>query len=94
MQFKDIDAAFGAVGEFGVFQTGVVTILCLLTIPTGFLDVSTYFIVFNPSWRCVENSTVCPYDEILPKTNDSRCHIPRDQWEYVESKEYSIVTQV
>ena len=87
-----IDQMVKHAGEFKFFQWIVGGIFCAMMIPSTFQVLIMQFAALNPNWRCVENSTVCRFNGTLSPKNKSRCFLKRSEWEFTESRDYSIVT--
>ena len=93
----DIDHVLPLIGELGRHQIIVLVILSLAVMPASLQWSVIYFLADDPPWRCVTNSTKCNVSELIKAGstwNTLRCKIPREDWEYVEGKHYSIVTEV
>lgn len=93
--FVSIDEMLTYAGEFGRFQLIIQVLLCLMQFPPTFPSLIMYFAALNPTWKCASpgNNTYCNSTRIFPKTDSSRCDMPRDAWVYTKHKHYSIVTQ-
>lgn len=81
------------INGFGKYQKLLDLLFSLMIIPCGYSTLVMYFAALNPKWKCADNSTVCMLNGTFPKDDTFRCQIPRSEWEYMEPKEYSIVTQ-
>ena len=81
------------VGEYGRFQKILTLMLSLLTIPSGFNITNIYFLADRPNWMCALNSTVCTLNGTFKSNDNRRCLLPRNDWEYVVPKDYSVQTQ-
>ena len=93
----DIDTVLPLIGELGRHQIIVLAILSLICMPAAFQLLIIYFLADDPPWKCVTNSTLCNVTGVIkPQSSFQtlRCNIPREQWNYVEGKYYSIVTEV
>jgi len=90
-----IDEMLKYAGEFGKFQALVQLFFCIMQFPPTFPTLIMYFAALDPNWRCsrIVNNTYCNSTKIFPNEDLRRCDWPRDAWEYVKPKEYSIVTQ-
>ncbi len=91
-----VDQMISDVGGCGIYQVLLCLLFSLANIPASYQILLMYFTGHSPSWRCV-NSTACSYvgeitasDERFP----ARCFMPRDNWEYITPKDFSIVTEV
>ena len=91
-QFLSIDEMIPYVGEFKRYQWRLGAMFCAAILPVAPQVLLMYFAALNPTWRCVENSTLCIYNGTLPSSNHSRCSLARSEWEFTQPKEYSIVT--
>ena len=88
---------FTKIGNFGLYQIillifAIYAMLCWCSLA----DAVIFFLVAEPRWECVYNSTVCNITESVGPGEDNydyRCGIPRQDWKFVD--EYtSLVTQV
>ena len=95
VQYLSVDDILPFVGEFGRFQKIVEAILCVVMIPTTFQTLIMYFAALKPDWKCSANlnNTICVSNATFPAGNESRCEMPRNEWTYVQSRDYSMVTQ-
>ena len=93
MKYVAIDGMLPYIGEFGKFQRILDGVFCIMIVPQTLQVLIMYFAALNPPWRCVNNSTICTFNHTLPSDNTDRCSMPRNEWEYTEPKDYSIVTQ-
>eukprot|EP00794_Sanderia_malayensis_P018702 gene18702-20590_t len=93
----EVDDILPFVGEFSRFQYILELLLCIAIIPQTLQVLIMYFAAQNPGWRCVANSTVCKFHNITYTSStsgyESRCNMPRGDWEFVQPKDYSIVTE-
>ena len=89
----NVDTMLSLVGEFGPHQLLVEFWLCIIFLYRTFSLYLMYFAALNPSWRCVNNSSICITNDTKENGNTERCSMPRDDWEFVEAETYSIVTQ-
>ena len=80
------------IGEFGRFQQLLLALLCLGNM-YGSQVVIMYFAGLNPSWKCSDNSSICLSNNTYPNDDKARCSMNREDWEYIEKKEYSVTTQ-
>ena len=93
----DIDHVLPLIGELGRYQIIVLVILSLAVMPPSLQWLGIYFLADDPPWRCVTNSTKCNISGVINADSpwdNLRCKLPREDWEYVEGKYYSIVTEV
>jgi len=93
----EVDEILPFVGEFSRFQIVVEILLCILIIPQTLQVLIMYFAALNSPWRCAANSTRCSFPRNETFNTDStdykaRCDMERSDWEFVESKDFSIVT--
>ena len=80
------------VGEFGRYQILLTIVFCLMFIPFTSHVLIMFFAAQQSDWICVSNSTQCTLNGTFTSENDLRCHIPRSEWEYIQPKGISIVT--
>ena len=81
-------------GEYGRFQWMLNGIIGLVNIPVAYQILIMSFSTIIPTWKCIHNnSTTCLFNNTLPGDDRRRCDIPRNEWEYTEPKEFSLVTQ-
>lgn len=86
--------ALTKVGEFGRFQKFLCVIFFLMHIPVVMQILITVFLTTTPEWKCRENSTTCRLIGTTFSADDARrCDLPRDSWEYIGEKEFSLTTQ-
>ena len=95
----EVDEILPFVGEFSRFQIVVEILLCISIIPPTLQLLIMYFAALNSPWRCAANSTSCIFPRNQTFGSDSadykaRCDMERSDWEFVEPKDFSIVTQV
>ena len=89
-----IDELLKLVGEYGFFQKTINLMFCITMFPSAFPVLITYFSTKNPLWKCVVNSTSCPHgNQTFGSSDNLRCRVPRTEWDYVTSRDYSIVTE-
>ena len=97
-QFLDIDEILPHVGEFGLFQILLEGILCISRISGTYQVLIVYFTAYNPAWQCVKGrNSSCKFNGTFTSSGPNyqkRCNMPRVNWEYTQSDDYSIVTQV
>ena len=102
------DEALEAVGQFGRYQFAVQIILSFTKFFQEMQVLIAYFLTLEPQWRCngklqtsCLNETNSHKNESYNKANGSetfpfedlrRCSLPRELWEYTESKDYSVIT--
>ena len=92
--YVSIDEMLGYVGEFGRFQWMIQSLLCIMQFPPTFPPLIMYFAALTPDWRCTGgNNTYCNSTKTFPSEDHTRCNMPREAWEYVKPKDYSVVTQ-
>ena len=90
--FVSIDDMIGYAGGFKIFQWILCLMFSAIMLPVAYPSIIMLFTAQNPPWRCVENSTLCTSNGTFLPTNYTRCSLPRTEWEFAKSKEYSIVT--
>ena len=91
-KYIQIEDMLEKAGEFGRFQWLLLGLLCIINI-CGSQILMMYFAGLNPPWKCTANSSVCLTNQTFPKSDDSRCLMNRNDWEYTQSREYSVTTQ-
>ena len=91
--FHSVDDALEELGSYGVFQLLQNAILCAAIVPVFFHPFLMYFIALPSAWRCVANSSICIQNITFSSDDNARCSFPRKEWEYIESRDYSIITQ-
>ena len=91
-----VDEILPYIGEFGRFQVLQEAFLSLILMAVTFPIYVVYFASLDSPWQCVTNSTICILNGTY-STNDlnykDRCTMPRNEWEFTQPKEYSLVTQ-
>ena len=97
--FGTVDEIFEKIGPCGRYQYIRGFILCILNIPMTYQILIMYFTGHSPNWRCVNGTdAACNMTgEISPADVDqfnSRCHMPRQSWEYVTPRHFSVITEV
>lgn len=87
-------------GGFGKFQYIAFFLITLLLMTFGYQAVLSYFVVNDPAWKCISNSTsafcVQHFGKIITPNNklySQRCLLNRTEWDYVVNKHFSIVTE-
>merc|ERR1712226_1745052 len=65
----------------------------MMFMATSFQLFIMYFSIIIPSWKCVDNGTICILNSTLPNDDYRRCNMPRNEWDYTEPKEFSLATQ-
>ena len=95
----EVDDILPFVGELSRFQIVVEILLWISIIPQSLPVLIMYFAALSSPWRCVANSTSCKFPRNQTFDADSvdyraRCSMERSDWEFVEEKDFSIVTQV
>ena len=93
MRALNIDNILKIVGEFHCYQWILDTIFVIMVIPRTYMILIMYFAALKPDWKCVKNSTLCPYNATRLSSDNSRCSMLRSEWEYTEKKDFSIVTE-
>ena len=81
------------IGEYGRFQKILNVVFPIICIPSSYQILIVYFSTITPSWKCVNNSLDCTWNETLHPDDNRRCYMPRSEWYYTEHKGYSLVTQ-
>lgn len=90
--FLSIDEIIPFIGEFKRFQWVLGSMFCTMMLPVASQILLMQFAAIDPNWKCVENSTLCVFNGTFPPNNDTRCSLPRSEWEFTEPSSYSIVT--
>ena len=95
----EVDEILPFVGEFSRFQIVVEILLCISIVPQTLQVLIMYFAALGSPWRCAANSTKCtfPRNQTFGSGStdyEARCDMGRRDWEFVEPKDFSIVTQV
>ena len=88
-----IDDLLKYVGEFGPFQWFINAIFFLMAMVKAIQVTIMYFAAMTPSWKCKNGSAICNMNGRFSSDDIRRCSMPRDDWIYLESPKYSIVTQ-
>ena len=95
----DVDEALEKSG-FGRFQFLTQILFTYISISIVYQSELAYFIVNDPPWKCIHNSTSKFCNENFRvkiaadnKKFSSRCILHRDEWTYTTGKNYSIVTE-
>ena len=88
-----IDEILPYIGEFGRYQKLLDVMIFIITFPMSYHPVLMYFATLVPSWKCVKNGTICLFNGTFSSDDTLRCNLPRNEWYYVEKKEFSLVTQ-
>lgn len=96
-QTPSVDKVLEKIGSLGTYQIRLLSILCLILLfNIGYPYLLLTFLIYEPPWRCVANSSVCTVkQDIKPgdKHYQLRCGISRDQWEYSMDRS-SVITEV
>ena len=92
-----VDQVFDKIGSFGRYQLLLVIGLNLLVFLWSSWPVMIMtFLTADPGWKCVANSSVCPFNGTitsLSKNFEHRCDIPRSEWTFTDDLT-STVTEV
>lgn len=91
-RYITIDEILPYIGEFQRFQWLLGILFCLMIFPSTYPILIMVFAAMDPGWRCADNSTVCLSNKTFSYTDDLRCSLPRDDWEFSGPKIYSVVT--
>jgi len=95
-QALNIDEMLKVVGEYGRFQKVINAMFCIITFPSAYQLMISYFAFIEPPWRCKSDSQVCRLNgtyNLHHKHYKYRCGHPRSEWEYTQPPGYSIITQ-
>ena len=91
------DEVLEEVGSFGWFQKRLLILFNLLSaLLFGWAVMVTGIITAEPPWKCVNNSSVCLFDDLMAPgdTNyEFRCDISRSEWVF-DDEMTSVVTEV
>ncbi|XP_057310496.1 organic cation transporter 1-like [Hydractinia symbiolongicarpus] len=95
--FLEPDEYIEEVGDCGLYQIRTQFIFLLFVLLLTSQIFISYFVVHDPPWQCKQNSTLCNYTSPIFSQDhvkfNTRCEIPRSEWEFTKPREYSIVTQ-
>ena len=89
---RSIDEMLLLVGEYGRFQKIINVMFSIIAFPSAYQLMISYFAFVEPSWKCIKNTT-CQLNGTYEFKDKRHCHYNRSDWEYVEPKYYSIVTE-
>lgn len=89
----DVEEVFHHIGDLGRFQIILDTIFCIIGVPMSYQIIIIYLLSLNPRWKCATGSIRCVMNGTFPSDDRRRCLMRRDDWEFTENREYSIVTQ-
>ncbi|KAJ7383539.1 hypothetical protein OS493_027202 [Desmophyllum pertusum] len=80
-----VDQVFDKIGSFGRYQR-LLLLGCngLVFLWFGFPVLIMTFLMADPGWKCVANSSECLFNGSLPASNTSRCNIPRSEWTFTD----------
>ena len=92
--YRNVEELLDDLKSYGRYQKILNIMLAILYVPASFQIMIMYFIAVQPKWRCLGNSSLCFSTKVHPSSNMSRCNIPRHHWEYVEPKDYSLITDL
>ena len=84
------------IGEFGLFQCVQQVFLSFILVALTMPIYVIYFASLDSPWRCVSNSTICNLNGTFSSGEthyQARCDMPRDEWEFTQPKQYSVVTE-
>ena len=92
-----MDEMLHRIGSLGVYQTRLLLILSwVLLFNIGYPYLLLTFLIYEPPWKCVANSTVCTVTgDIKPgdANYNFRCDILREEWEFTGERT-SVITEV
>ena len=96
---ESVDVLISKVGQCGLYQILVCFIICLTNIPMTYQILIMYFTGHSPNWRCTNvTSTLCNVTKEVSSADvelyHSRCKMPRDNWDYVTPRNFSLITEV
>ena len=84
------------IGSFGLYQKLFLAFAFYAVLCWGTFPFVVYFLIAEPRWECVKNSSVCNITGPVgagESNYDYRCGIARDEWGFVDDYT-SLVTQV
>ena len=88
-----IDELLTIVGEYGRFQKILNAMFCFMSIPCILHTMLMYFTADYPSWKCIEtNASVCVFNGTFKSSDQRRCDMPLNEWEYTEPRDHSLLT--
>lgn len=90
---KSIDVLLDTVGGYGKFQKTINFMFCIMAFPSAYHLMINYYSMADSDWRCATNSTRCVLNGTYATTDTKRCDYKPEDWEYVHSKDYSVVTE-
>ena len=88
-----MDEFLKTIGEFGRFQKLLVGILSIPANIVAFPFLIIYFTNLEPEWECAEGSTRCTMNGTFNSSDERRCEMAREDWQFTESPSFSLVTQ-
>ena len=97
-EFRSVEELLPLIGEYGRYQKLLDLVFSFFNLPIAMQILMMTFATITPSWRCQDNNnnnTECVANSsvIFPPTDEKRCEYNRTSWEYIEVKEFSLVTQ-
>ncbi|KAK3751158.1 hypothetical protein QZH41_015477 [Actinostola sp. cb2023] len=91
-----MDEMLHRIGSLGIYQTRLLLILSwVLLFNIGYPYLLLTFLIYEPPWKCVANSTVCTVTgDIKPgdANYNFRCDILREEWEFTGERT-SVITE-
>ena len=91
-----VDQILPIVGEFGKYQMVLDGMVFMMFLPVAFHPIIAYFSSLVPSWTCThpQDATLCTFNGTFEDAAiiHDRCAMPRHEWEYLETKDYSLVS--
>lgn len=92
-----LDQFLQNIGSLGCYQAKLLAMLgYILVFNVAYPFLVVTFLIIEPPWKCVTNSTSCTLaGEFKPGDDnyDFRCNIPRSQW-YFSGERTSVITEV
>lgn len=97
MDLHSVDHILERIGSLGIYQARLLFILSwVLLFNVGYPYLLLTFLIYEPPWRGVTNSSVCTVTEYIKPGHEHyqlRCGIPRDQWQFTGERS-SVITEV
>ena len=93
----DVDEILVCIGQFGRSQILLLGLFCIIFIPSAYQTVILSFIGNTPPWRCVSGSFECRKPGVFSSGDDfyeQNCKMNRSSWEFIQPRDFSIVTEV
>jgi len=88
-----LDFILREIGEFGRFQWLLEFLFAIMLIQPVSQIFVIVFVTSDTQLRCRENSSVCRINGTFSSKDEHHCKLARSEWEFVESKDHSFITQ-